>query len=842
MAMQIRALVDSLLQDLRFGARLLRQNPGFTTVSVLSLALGIGANSAIFQLLDAVRLRPLPVQKPHELAEIRFTESKGGRTGRFTGRRPQLTEPLWRQIRQHQQGFSDTFAWGSGRFNLAQGGEARYADGLWVSGEFFQALGVAPVLGRVFSAADDTPGCGSAGAVLGYAFWQREFGGDRSVVGRTLRLDGQPFQVIGVSEARFFGVEVGRSFDVAIPICAEPLLLGENSGIGKPDVWWLAVMGRLKRGWTAAKATEQLRAISKDVVATTLPQTYAADDTQNYLAFKLGAEPAASGVSSSLRRQYETPLWLLLAIAGLVLAIACANLANLMLARASARGREIAVRLSLGASRVRLVRQLLAESLLLAALGALAGAWLARLSSRALVAFLSTDGDRLFVDLGTDWRVLGFTAALAVSTCLLFGLAPALRATRATAGALLKTAGRGLTDARERLSLRRGLVVVQVALSLVLVVGALLFGRSLGNLMTVDAGFRQSGLLVTRLDLRRAGIAAAQRLELFRQVRERIRAVPGVESAAQAFIVPVSGAGWNDNVVSDGSGGRKPKLLVNFNRVGNGFFATMGTPLLLGRDFDQRDTLAAPLVAIVNETFARDVLRRSNPVGHTFELERRPGEQQRRFEIVGVVKDTKYSNLRETFTPIAYLPMTQETQASPFAAFLLRSRAPLGGLTASISRAVTELDPEIAIQFRAFETQIRESMLRERLMATLSGAFGVLAAVLATVGLYGVMAYAVSRRTNEIGVRMALGAARRDIVAMVLREAGAMVMGGVVIGALLSLAAAQAAKSLLFGLTPNDPAALAGAALGLSAVAAAASYWPAARAARVEPVVALREE
>jgi predicted permease len=835
------AAVHALWQDLRYGARQLRLASAFTTVATLSLALGIGANTAIFQLLDAVRLRALPVRAPGELLEIRITNTADGRTGSFRGRRSQLTQPLWEQLQAGQQGFSGTVAWGTGVFDLAAGGEARYAQGIWVSGDFFHVLGVPAALGRVFSAADDQIGCGSPGAVLGNAFWQRQYGGDVSVVGRTLQLDGHPFEIVGVASPRFFGLEVGRRFDVAIPLCSEAVLRGEHSGIGKTDVWWLGAIGRLKPGWSARQAAEQLAALSPGVFRATLSRSYAPDDARNYLAFKLDASPAASGVSE-LRRDYETPLWLLLGIAALVLTIACANLANLQVARASGRQREMAVRLALGASRGRLLRQLLAESLLLAAAGALLGMWLALALSRSLLAFLSTESDRLYLDLGAGWHVLAFTSVLAVGACLAFGVAPALRATRTPAGAVLKASGRGLTASRERHGQRRSLVVVQVALSLVLVVNAVLFVRSLRNLTRQDPGFRPGGILVADLDLRRVNVPAERRRALYREILDRLTSLPGVESAAAAAIVPVSGSGWNDYIVSDGRGGRKPKALANVNQVSTGFFRTLGTPLLSGRDFDERDVLAAPRVAIVNQTFARELLREPNPVGASFEMEQRPGEPRRIYQVVGLVKDTKYGELREEFTPIAYLPSQQDEEPGPSVSLLVRSSVPLEGVTAAVTRAIAAASPEISLSYTVFETQLRESLLRERLMATLSGFFGALAALLATIGLYGVMSYMVARRTSEIGLRMALGADRRHVLRMVMGEAATLTGAGLVVGSALAVAGAQAAKALLFGLQPHDASTLAIAAAGLTSVALLASYLPAARAARVEPTVALREE
>lgn len=503
--MNTLALADSAWRDLKYGARLLRLNPGFAIVAILSLALGVGANTAIFQLLDAVRLRTLPVKDAQQLVEVRIGDSPNGRTG-FMGRRPMMTNPLWEQVRDRQQAFSGAFAWGVTGFNLTTGGEARYAQGLWVSGDFFDTLGVPPLVGRTLTPDDDRRGCAAPPAVISYGFWQREYGGSPSAIGRSVLLDGHAYGIVGVTPASFFGIEVGRRFDVAVPLCAEPLSRGARSGLDKPDMWFLSVFARLKGDWTVEKATAHLASLSGPVFKTTLPPRYGAEDAKNYENFKLGAFRAANGVSS-LRRNYESPLWLLLATTGLVLLIACANLANLMLARATAREREVAVRLAIGASRGRIVRQMLAESLLLAAIGAACGAALAQWLSRFLVAFLTTDTNRIFVALSLDWRMFGFTAALAAITCLLFGLLPAIRATRTAPGVAMQAGSRGSTDSRERFGMRRALVVAQVALSLVLVVGALLFVRSLRNLMTLDAGFAQDGLVIASLDLRRAGVA-----------------------------------------------------------------------------------------------------------------------------------------------------------------------------------------------------------------------------------------------------------------------------------------------------------------------------------------------
>ena len=827
--------VSSFRQDMRYGARLLKSNPGFAAVAILSLALGIGANTAIFQLLDAVRMRTLPVKDPQELAFVQIT-NRTWTTGSMNGWYSWLTNPMWEQIRDRQQGFSSIFAFGGERLNLAKGGEARYANTVFVSGDIFNTLSVPPLLGRVFTTGDDQRGCGSPGAVISYGFWQREFGGNPSAVGRTLTLEGHPFDVIGVTPASFYGVDVGRTWDVMVPICAEPLVFAEYSRLLKKHHYWVGVMGRLKPGWDLKRATAQLEAVSPSLFGAVVPEVYDSEAAKKFVQYKLGALPAANG-TSALRRAYESPLWLLLGIAGLVLLIACANLANLILARASAREREIAVRLALGASRSRLIRQLLSESLLLAVAGAIGGAVLAQIVSRLLVRYISTTGRTIVVDLGMDWRLLGFTAALAMLTCILFGLTPALRSTRMSPAAVMNAGGRGLTATRERFGVRRILVVSQIALSLVLVAGALLFVRTLRNLLTVDAGFQQTGILIVDVDFSKFDVPKDQRELYKQQILDRVRAVPGVESAALVDNVPVSGNSWNQNVLVAGK--RVGDSLLN--RVSPGYFRTMGTPMIAGRDFDERDTATSPPVAIVDEEFARKYFG-GDAIGKTFQLDNYAGEARPVYQIVGVVKNTKYRDLREEDHQIGYFPQMQDPHPDQFADVVIRSTAPFESLTGSVKRAFDDINPMISIDFHVFETQVKDGLLRERLMATLSGFFGILAGILATVGLYGVISYMVARRTSEIGIRMALGATPGRVLALVMREAALLLAVGLTIGAAVTAVAARTTKSLLFGLKPYDPVTLAVAIAALALVAAAASLVPARRAAVLEPMQALREE
>ena len=831
--------MQTLWQDLRFGVRMLLKNPGFTAVAVLSLALGIGANTAIFQLLDAVRLRSLPVRAPQELAEVRITDMTGAR-GSFSSRYNSVTNPIWEQIRDRQQSFSGIFAWGQGGFNLAQGGEVRPAKSLWVSGEFFNTLGVTPVLGRLFTSADDTRGCASPGVVISHSFWQREYGGDRNVIGRKLTLTNNTFEIVGVTPASFFGMEVGQNFDVALPICAEAIVAGKNNRLDSATNWWLMVAGRLKPGYTVERASNEMNAMSPSLFETTLAPDYPPVSVKSYLNMNLAAVGIGGGYSG-LRENYERPLWLLLAIGGLVLLIACANLANLLLARATSREREMAVRQALGASRGRLVRQLLSESLLLAAAGALLGAFLAQFLSKFLVSFISTTNDRIFLDLTPDWRVLGFAAFVATLTCVLFGLMPALRATRIQPGAAMKTSGGGLTRGRGRFSLRRALVVVQVALSLVLVASALLFTRSLNKLMAVDAGFRQEGILIANIGFRKLELPPERRVPFKRDLRERIKAIPGVEAATETNVIPLSGAAAGNNVWLDGSDA-KGGMNSLFSWIGPDYFKTLRTPLVAGRELDDRDAANSAKVAVVNETFARKLFNNANPVGRRFWIEATPSDPETAYEIVGLVRDTKYEDLREESMPIAYLALAQQSQPAPGGQFLVRTNLPQAEISTALKRVLAEINPSINISFLGFKTMIEESLLRERLMATLSGFFGVLALLLASIGLYGILSYGVASRTKEIGIRMALGAQSRKVLTSVLREALILVLIGVAVGLPIVFLATRFAGTLLFGLTPRDPVSLAAAGVLLFAVALAAGYIPARRATKVDPLVALRYE
>ncbi len=822
------SFVDDLAQDLGYGARILRGSPGFTAVAALSLALGIGANTAIFQLLDAVRLRSLPIPNPQELVEAKIAGGGTHGLGVNPGPYGQLTRPIWREIRDHQQAFLGVFAWSSGQARVGQPTELRRAGAIWVSGEFFNVLGVRPWRGRLLLPEDDGEACPASKAVVSYSYWQRHMGGGDLSGESKLMVDGELEEVIGVAPPGFFGLAVGESFDIALPLCQPKEL--------RRDVFDVAVMGRLRPGWTIERASAHLDALSPGVFAATAITGYAAETIDTYKRFRLAAYPAARGVSS-LRTTYDASLWILLAISGLVLLMACVNLANLMMARASAREREMAVRLALGASRQRLLRQLLAECGLLAAMGAALGIAVAQLLSRGLLRTLSTESWLVSLTVETNWRVLLFALGVATLTCAAFGAAPALRATRTEPVAAMNAAGRGLTTGRGRFSMQRMLIVAQIAVSLVLLVGALLFVRSFRNLMTIDPGMRQDGIAIAFMGFEQSHVPRGRYVEFQRQLLDEVRSVPHVVGAATTTNLPLFGGVWNLGVQVGSAKG-----LSTFTWVSPGYFETMGIPLLTGRDFDQNDTGTSPRVAIVNQRFVRNLLGGADAIGKTIRTSPEPNYPSTVYEIVGVIPDTKYNDIRGETPAMTFAPGAQFPDQGPWAAMMIHSKAAPAITMADVRRAIAKRHPEILLEYRVFETLIRDGMARERLMAMLSGFFGLLAALLATMGLYGVISYIVARRRNEIGIRVALGARRGQVVGMVMREAAWLLLIGVATGTGLSLVAGRGARSLLFGLTPHDPLTLAGACALLAVIAAGASFVPAHRAAKLDPMVALRQD
>ncbi len=813
----------------------MRQTPIVSGVALLSLALGIGANVAIFSLVNALMLKPLPVDEPDRVVIVGLDAPNVVSTS--------LTNPQWEYIRDHQEVLVGTAAYGNPRFNLNSGGETRNVQGLFVSGRFFDVLGVPAHIGRTFTADDDRRGGGPDGAVavLSYGFWQREYGGSSDVIGKPIVLDGHPFTIVGVSQRDFRGVQIGRAFDVAAPIGTEPIVRGAESSLDRRSNWWLTVLGRLAPGQTMEQAQSRLRAFQPQLRDATMPQDWQASDQAEYLNEPITLAAGGTGISN-LRDRYSQPLYVLLAIVGLVLAIACANMANLLLAQSVSRRKELAVRLSLGAGRWRLVRQLLVESIMLSTIGALAGLVIARWGSRAIVAMLSTRTQVVDVDLAMDWRVFAFTTGVGVVTGLLFGVAPALRGTRLTPADALRDHSRGVVSGGGRFQVGHALVALQVALSFVLVFGSTLFVRTLVSLTSQDMGFESSRVLVGSLDLRRTGVAPEDRLQMFTRVREALAAVPGIDAAATSFVTPVSGSTWNLAIRVPGYDANDRRGVL-FNGVSPNYFSAMGTPLLAGRDIADIDRRGAPNVMVVNEAFAKKYFNGENPVGKTFTIlgftKDRP---DREMQIVGMVANAKYQRLREPAQPTMYGAFAQERAINSGARVTVRTAgAPIDSRNAIVA-AITGVHKDIAIDLKPLDEDLGANVLQERLVANLSGVFGGLALLLAALGLYGVMSYTVTRRRNEIGIRMALGAEPAKVVALVLRHVALITGAGLIVGAAAAAGTGRFINALLFNLAATDRTMIVITAVTLAGAAAIAGYLPARRAAAIDPMSALRED
>jgi predicted permease len=827
--------LENLAQDVRYGLRILRRSPGVTAVAILSLALGIGANTAIFSLLNAVVLRMLPVQEPERLVRIlRDAPGYNEPVGSFTN-------PIWEQVRDQQDVFNGAFAWSDRQFDLTQGGESHFADGVYVSGDYFAALGVRPSAGRLLETSDDRRGCPGA-AVLSYGFWQQQYGGAESAIGGIIRLNGNSFPIVGVSEQNFFGTDVGKRFDVAIPICSEAVMDSRRAMLDERAGWWLSIMGRLKPDLTPERAESRLKVLAPQIYGAVVPPDYPDEAQKRFRKLTFAIRPGANGISG-LRRQYSRPLAILMVVAGFVLLIACANIASLMLARAATRRKELAVRLAVGASRSRLIRQLLTECLILSGAGALLGILFARWGASLLVRFISTSRDTVFLDLSIDTRMLAFTLAIAFACALLFGVLPAFRSTKVSLADSMKGGEGEHSERRKSFSGIRWVVASQVALSLVLLVSAGLFIATFRNLVTRDIGFERSNVLIVQTNMQKSGIPEANRAGAIDLILERVRAIPGVKSASQSVMTPVSNFQWDSFIYAVGEKEQKGNDAdAMFNYISPGYFQTLRQPILAGRDFDSHDTANSPKVAIVNRALARKFFNSDDPVGKSFTIDAGRKGRSAPIEIIGITKDAAYSDMREEFPPTAFFPITQIDEDAGSPHFEIHTNAGFSGLTESIRGIVADVNPGISLQFKTLEQQVNDSVAQERLLATLSGFFGGLALLLAVIGLYGVLAYLVTQRQKEIGIRMALGAASGSILRLVLRDVAILLAVGIAAGSLIALATTRYAQKLLFGLAPRDLTTLAMAAGVLAIVALIAGYLPARRASRVDPMTVLRNE
>ncbi len=835
-------LLDDLRRDVRLAIRSLRATPAATAVAVLSLALVSGANTAIFSILTSLVLRALPVHEPERLVHV--TDTVPRETGETRVRA--WAYPAWEQIRQRPQLFEAATAWSFTRFNLSSGGETEFVDGIWADGGFFQTLGVPAAIGRVFGPIDDRRGGGPDGpvTVISFGYWQRHFGGAADAIGRSVQLNGVPFTIVGVTRPEFFGVEVGRSFDFIVPLQTEALIRGRDSVLDSAATNFLSILARLERGQSLEAAAAGLRRAQPEIREATIGG-WSKDVRDRYLTSPFTVIPASTGYSN-LRSSYERALVIIAAIVALVLLVGCVNVANLLLARAIGRRHELSMRLALGASRARLVRQLLTESLALATAGAALGLLVASYTSEFLVRQLSTAGNRVFLDVSIDGRVLAFTIAVTVLTALLFGTLPAFRAFRFAPLDALKSQGRSPAD-HTRSGVMGGLVSLQVALSLVLVVAAGLFIRSFTLLANRQLGLQPDRVMVVTIDPLRANVDPADRRALYERARQAVLRVPNVTDAAISQLTPAGGGGFTPPVALSTTG--QPIRLdadgdVFGNLISPGWLRTFGMRLIAGRDLTDADRHGAPRVILVNETFVRRFLGPASPLGRTITLY--PSSPRALpADIVGVVADAVYGSPRDPVPPTWYLPIAQfDVPEFPFSSARLSVRAGSGApelLTKSLVAAISAVDPRLALTFRPLATQIDAALIRERLMAQLAGFLGVLALLLAALGLYGVTAYAVSRQRTEIAIRMALGAAPGRAVAMVLGRVSVLVGVGILAGTLASVWASTFVEGLIYDLAPRDPATLATSVIVLAAMAALATWFPARRAARMDPLAALRE-
>ena len=843
----------TLFQDLRYGIRQFSHSPGFSVVAIITLALGIGANTAIFSVMNTILLRNLPVREPGRLAVFGDGLNEGVANGNFPRSADLFSYLQYEQLRDHNQVFQGLCAFNSTSTGVSvklngAGGSAQQAQAELVSGNFFAVLGVNAFLGRTFTLKEDRVAGAHPVAVITYSYWTKVFSRNPAVVGRTIDVNSTPFTIIGVTPPEFFGAKPLDSVpDMWLPLTMQSEVMLQKSFLNASSTFWLTLLAKLKPGISIRQAQAGVNLHLKQLLIAAVGSSPSKEQLRRIAESRIKLTSAARGVSD-LREQFSESLLILMIFVGWVLLIACANVANLLLSRAAGRQREISMRLALGATRSRLVRQLLTESILLAVLGGLAGVLLASWGTSALVTLIS--GAESLVRASLDPTVLLFTLAIIVITGMLFGLAPALRFTRLDLAPALKEGARStITGAsgERRFGMGKALVVFQVALSLLLLVGAGLFVRTLEKLEHQDLGFNRNNVLVLNIDPRLAGYKPTQVARLYQRLLDRINALPGVQSAALA------GCGIDADcefITSTTVEGYTPapgeNMSVQMNLVSAGYFKTTGMTMLLGRATGPQDTSSSPKVAVINEAMARHFFHGQNPIGRKFNDTGGPAGTG--IEIVGVVKDAKVNTPRQEAPRMVFLPLTQQANVAGnlgvFADDLeIRTAVDPASLTPEVRRAIGEIDKNLPITgVKTLEDQVSGSLNQERMIAELSTFFGSLALLLACVGLYGLMSYAVTRRIHEIGIRMALGAQARDVLWMVMREVLLLIGLGVAIGIPVAFVAGRLIASALYGLAPSDPLTMLVAPVVLLFIATLAGYLPAQRAMKVDPMVALRYE
>ena len=831
----------STLADLRLAVRGLRRSPLFSIVAILSLALGIGANTAIFTLIDQVLLRKLPVRDPDQLVML---YQQGSHNGSNMGTRMH-SYPIYQDYQQKAEPLAEVLCRRLVPASVSIDNQTERVQAEMVSGNFFTMLGVRPAVGRVFdSATDDQVYQGHPVVVLGYDYWVSRFARDPGVIGKTIRVNNYPMTIVGVSAAGFAGIDPAQAPQIRVPIQMKPVMVPDWGWVHMDDrrTRWVQVFARLKPGYTAESAQAPLQGLFTQIrnYEATLPaaKDWTAYSREQFLKGRLRVDPAAMGFSG-VRNDFSTALIVLMCMVGLVLLIACANVANLLIARAFMRQREIAVRLSLGASRARLVRQLLVESLVLSFAGGALGVFLAAALTRGLLALVPSEGSPLLISARPDLRILGFTLALTTLTGIIFGLAPALRASRVDQWSTLKATVGSIAGAGGSLFVRKGLVTAQVALSFLLLFGAGLFVRSLQNLQTTETGVAVDNLVTFQLAPALSGYDAPRAMQFYQSLQERLRSAPGVKSAGFAAVPILSGDEWDSTTSVEGHVAKDGEDMQAFmNALSPGYFETMQIPILAGRDFTIMDAKETPTVAIVNRRFAEHFFPGQSAIGKR--LGRGGGPKAKlNIEIVGVVADSLYEGPREGVRRQVFVPNWGKNSAT----FYVRTQSASSSAYSLVRNEVRRLDSAMPVyQMKTLESQLDETLLTDRLIALLSAGFGLLATVLASIGLYGVMAFVVARRSKELGIRMALGAQRGLVIWLVMKEVLILLAIGLAVGLPAAIGLGKYVSAQLYGIEPQDPMVAGATMILLAVVSAAAGLIPAQRASRIDPMLALRCE